>query len=332
MKKLKKILTSSLIITIVIICLSIILEGCEDANGKQVAGIVDKKTIVNNGGKTITFPKDDSGLQEFAVTTVEKGSATMSVIAPARVVASISISKTEPGKIILFDSPDVTSLYSQYKQSKANAELTSKNLIRIKQMYENLGVTAKDLNQAETDAATAKASFEEMTGRLKVLSFNPEALNKIKNNTVWLIADVPEDQLHELKKDEPVKISFASYPGKVFIGRTDAVGDIVDPVTHEVKVRLSLLNPDGKILPGMFAQSDFGNKINSVYVLPLTSVVTVEGRNYVFVQTGLNIFERRQIVLANSDADKLVVLTGINTGEKVVTSGSMLLKGLSFGY
>ena len=157
-----------------IICLSIILDGCEDANGKQVAGIVDKKTIVNNGGKTITFPKDDSGLQVFAVTTVEKGSATMSVIAPARVVASISISKTEPGKIILFDSPDVTSLYSQYKQSKANAELTSKNLIRIKQMYENQGVTAKDLNQAESDAATAKASLEEMTGRLKVLSFSPE--------------------------------------------------------------------------------------------------------------------------------------------------------------
>ena len=60
------------------------------------------------------------------------------------------------------------------------------------------------------------------------------------------MADVPEDQLHELKKKEPVKISFASYPGKVFIGSTDAVGDIVDPVTHEVKVRLSLLNPDGK--------------------------------------------------------------------------------------
>ena len=82
----------------------------------------------------------------------------------------------------------------------------------------------------------------------------------------------------------------------------------------------------------MFARSDFGNKINSVYVLPLTSVVTVEGRNYVFVQTGLNIFERRQIILANSDADKLVVLNGINTGEKVVISGAMLLKGLSFGY
>jgi hypothetical protein len=315
-----------------IIIISISSQSCTDTDGKQSAEAITKKVIVSNGGQTITFPNDSPGLEEFKVSSAEKGSATLSIIAPARIVASISQSKIPGSKIVLFDSPDVTSLYSQYKQSKANVDLTSQNLIRVKQMFDNLGVTGKDLNQAETDAATARASLEEMEGRLKVLGYNPSEMENIKSNMVWLMADVPEAQFNDISKGGTIRTTFAAFPDEVFTGRIDAIGNIIDPNTREIKVRISLTNPSGKFLPGMFAQADFGNKISKAFVLPLTAVVTVEGNNYLFIQTASNTFERRKVIMANSDASKLVILNGLNDNDKVVTSGTMLLKGISFGY
>ncbi len=332
MKRLIEKFIIGIFITTIFLMFGFLVNGCSVASGKQSPVQKPDKISVTNNGKTITFSENNSGLQEFKSSPVEKGSATLSVLAPARIVASITPSENNSDKIILFDSPDVTSLYSQYRQSKANVELTSKNLARIKQMYQNLGVTAKDLNQAETDASTAKTTFEEMEGRLKVLGFNPSELESINGRTVWLMADVPEAQLHEITRGENVKITFAAFPDKVFFGRTEEIGEIIDPTTREVKVRISLSNHENKFLPGMFAQVDFGNKINEAFILPLTAVVTVEGKNYVFIQTSTNSFERKQVTLANSDASKLVVLDGINAGDKVIISGAMLLKGLSFGY
>ncbi|MDR3628669.1 MAG: efflux RND transporter periplasmic adaptor subunit [Ignavibacteriaceae bacterium] len=331
MKNLIKIVCCSLA-AIIILLINLSLQSCTDTDGKQVSEAMAKKVTISSDGQIITFPKNSPGLDEFKVSPAEKGSATLSVIAPARVVAGISHSKSAGYGIVLFDSPDVTSLYSQYKQSKANVDLTSKNLVRVKQMYENLGVTGKELNQAETDAATAKASLEEMEGRLKVLGYNPSELESAKGNMVWLMADVPEAQLHEIAKGGNIRITLAAFPDKIFTGRIDAIGSIIDPNTREVKVRISLSNSDGKFLPGMFAQADFGSKISEAYVLPLSAVVTVEGSSYLFIQTASNTFERRKVILASSDESKLVILSGIKDNEKVVTSGAMLLKGISFGY
>jgi len=331
MKNFMKI-TGYLVVTIIVLLINMSFESCTDTDGKQVSQPIAGRVTISGDGQTITFPNDSPGLDEFKISTVEKGSATLSVIAPARVVAGISHSKSGGNDIVLFDSPDVTSLYSQYKQSRANVDLTSKNLVRVKQMYENLGVTGKDLNQAETDAATAKASLEEMEGRLKVLGYNPSELENVKGNMVWLMADVPEAQLHEVTKGGSIRITLAAFPDKLFVGRIDAIGSIIDPNTREIKVRISLPNTEGKFLPGMFAQVDFGNKISEAYVLPLSAVVTVEGNNYLFIQTAPNTFERRKVILASSDETKLVVLSGLKDNEKVVTSGAMLLKGISFGY
>jgi len=327
-----KVISYMFLAPVIILIISLTLQSCTDTDGKQGPEALAKKVSVGDGGKIITFPKDSPGLDELKVSPAEKGSAILSVIAPARIVASILHSKTPESSIVLFDSPDVTSLYSQYRQSKANVDLTSKNLVRTKQMFDNLGVTGKDLNQAETDAATAKASLDEMEGRLKVEGYNPSEIENIKGDMVWIMADVPEAQLNEISKGGAARITLAAFPNKIFTGRIDAIGSIIDPDTREIKVRISLPNPEGKFLPGMFAQADFGNKLSGAYILPLTAVVTVEGNDYIFIQTAPNIYERRKVIMANSDASKLVILSGLNENEKVVISGAILLKGISFGY
>lgn len=328
--QIRKLLSSIIFVLILSI---FFITGCTKSSGKDEEIFRSpKKAIISNDGDTITFPINSMGLQDFRSQPISKGSATISILAPAKIAATISSEGSGRRKIVLFDSPDLTSLFSQYKQSESSYKLSSKNLTRIKEMFKNQAVTVKDLYQAESDEENARATKEEMEGRLLAAGFNPSEIESISYNSAWLMADVPELQLHQIKKGERIKIKFDAYPGQVFEGRADATGEILDPNTRTVKVRITVANKDSKLLPGMFAQVDFGNPITSAYILPLSAVVTVEGNNYLFVQTAPNVFVRRKVTLANSDDRQLVVLSGIQDGEKVVTSGTMLLKGLSFGY
>ncbi|HEY6953554.1 MAG TPA: efflux RND transporter periplasmic adaptor subunit [Bacteroidota bacterium] len=308
----------------------ILIQGCDGQKSNSLP--ISRKAVVSNDGETITFPPGSPGLQELKTSQVRKGTALISVIAPARVVASILPAVDGTEKVILFESADVTSLYSQYRQSRANVDRTTRNLLRTKEMFESQGATAKDLNEAETDAATARATMAEMDGRLRAIGFNPSELATAATGTVWLICDVTEPQLHEVQQGEDVDVRFSAFPDKKYIGKEESMGAIVDPVTRTVKVRVSLKNPHGQFLPGMFAGVDFGDPQSGVILLPLSAIVTVEGNNYVFVETMPGVFQRRQITITNSDEQRTIVLQGLEDGENVVTNGAMLLKGLSFGF
>jgi membrane fusion protein, heavy metal efflux system len=319
--------------TIMLVALIVVIAGaagCDNVKTEPEASIVSKAAI-SDGGEKIVFPAGSSSLARFSVMTAAKGSITTSVIAPARVVASIPAG-SESNRVLLFDSPDVTTLYSQYRQSKANVDLTSKNLARIRDMLQNQGATAKDLNQAEADVSNARAVQTEMEGRLRSAGFNPRELDETPAGSVWIMSDVSESQLTEVDKGEAVDVYFNAFPNRKFEGHAAALGDVLDPVTRSVKVRITMRNPQEKILPGMFAKVDFGDPKNNVVVIPLESVFTVEGRDYVFLRPEPATFIRRQVVLSAPVGNRVIVLSGISAGETVVTSGAMLLKGLSFNY
>jgi cobalt-zinc-cadmium efflux system membrane fusion protein len=322
------------VIVVFLACLLLILTGCTEKGAKEDADTRSHgRASVSEEGRTIVFPPGSPGLQEVASAVVNRKTAVVSVIAPARVVASIAPMMTaEREPIVLFESPDITSLYSQYRQGKTNVERTAKNLTRTKDMFENHAATGKDVTDAETDAANARASFAEFEGKLRAAGFNPAELANAKPGTVWLIADVTETQLHDVDKGEDVDIFFSSFPDKKVIGKAEAVGEVVDPATRTVKVRVTAPNHQGKLLPGMFARVDFGDPVPDVFVLPPSAIATVEGKDYVFVESAPGEYHRRQVVIRYSSADQVVLSTGLQDGERIVTTGTMLLKGLSFGY
>ncbi|HTX18772.1 MAG TPA: efflux RND transporter periplasmic adaptor subunit [Bacteroidota bacterium] len=291
-----------------------------------------KTAVVDHDGTTIRFPSGSTGLEQIRTTVARQGTVLVSVIGPARVVATITPGTGTAGNLFLFESSDITTLYSQYRQSRSNADLASKNLVRVKEMFDNQGATSRDLNQAEADAANARASMNEMEGRLRALGFSPAELESVKTQMAWLISDVPESELHEVQKGEDVDVYFTSFPGQKMIGKAVAIGDIVDPVTRTVKVRVTLHNPGGRLLPGMFARVDYGDPKSGVIVLPYAAIVTVDAQDYAFIETAAGEFTRRRVTVSNANAQNALVLGGISDGEKVVTRGAMLLKGLSFGY
>ena len=58
----------------------------------------------------------------------------------------------------------------------------------------------------------------------------------------------------------------------------------------------------------------------------------MQGRNYVFLKTAPQVFERREVNIGDQIGDRIVAFSGLKDGENVVTKGVMQLKGLSFGY
>ncbi|EQA36996.1 HlyD family secretion protein [Leptospira inadai serovar Lyme str. 10] len=287
---------------------------------------------ISEQGRLISFPPDYPGLTRFSYITVGVGNASFSVIAPARVVASIKTSVNSGEKIILFDSPETTQLFSEYKRNRATAIKGLKDLMRVRDMYANQAATGRDVTEAESNFAVTKAEADESESKLRTIGLNPKELDNVKGPALWLICDVPESQLSEVQKGEEVRIQLSSFPGKTFVGHAEAIGDAIDPVLRTVKVRVTIKNPKEKILPGMYAKVDFGDPHTSVILLPNRSILTVDEKNYVFVKEGTGSFRRRQIILGTSGEASTIVTDGLSVGETILIEGVILLKGLSFGF
>jgi hypothetical protein len=327
--------SSILALTIVCLASALVLQSCSEANGKDITKIrVVQHADVTQNGIVITFPDTSTNVERFRTSVADEGKANVSLAAPARIVATMSSSldKGKQSNIVLFENPDVTSLFSQYRQAKTTLALNENNLKRIREMFQNQGVTAKEVNQAEADVATARATVNENEARLRTAGFNPLDVESAPNGTVWMISDVPESQLHNVEHGESVDIQLASFPDKTFAGRVEAIGDAIDAATRTVKVRVSMKNTGGKLLPGMFAKVDFTEPQDHVISLPPTAIVTVEGKDYAFVQTTANRFERRTVTVVSSLPQQVIVASGLKQGENVVVEGAILLKGLSFGF
>ncbi|MBK6606052.1 MAG: efflux RND transporter periplasmic adaptor subunit [Leptospiraceae bacterium] len=289
------------------------------------------RPVITEEGVRIKFDPESPGLTQIKVSKFGEGEGFISIAAPSRVIASISTS-VSGGRIVLFESPDINGIYASYQVSKTSLIRSTKNLNRVQDMFKNQVATQKDIIEAEAAVNSAQAETSEFEGKLRALGFNPSELQFVNSNLVWLICDIPETNMSVVKKGKDVKVHFASFPELTLKGKADAIGDNVDPLTRTVKVRVSIPNKEGKFKPGMFAKVEFGDEVKDIAVIPFTSVITVEGHAYVFVQTTPGEFVRRPVVLGNSGSDNVSIVQGLIPGEEVVTGGAMLLKGLSFGY
>ncbi|MES2504861.1 MAG: efflux RND transporter periplasmic adaptor subunit [Myxococcota bacterium] len=281
---------------------------------------------VSKNGAEIIFTEHHPGLEQFKIETVTKQSSVLRIKAPAQVVASFQ------NQGILFSQPEASSLYSEYLQSLANFEKSQKNEARSNEMFKYQAATAKDLGEAKTEALNARSIKSDLEARLKSLGLDPIELKKEKSGKIWLLAEVPENQLHEVEKGEEVKTTLISYPGQTFLGHVAAIGEVIDPGTRTVKVRVTLDGAKDLLKPGMFAECDFGVPEQDAIVLPSTAIVTVEEKNFIFVKKSDHQFERRPVSIANSTEQASVISSGLAPGEQVVTTGAIFLKGLSFGY
>lgn len=309
---------------------------------------VNHKAEIKEQGRVIEFPNDTATLHFFQVEEIKVENLSAEFTAPAKVAATIIKSEENSSRnLVLFDNPDLTGNYTTFIQHQininqiANVNIKQKriNLERYKDLEHNGAATGKDVLEAQTDLAAEetnlqneKAAIIEQEAKLKLAGFDPQILLKAKAGNIWMICDIPESQINKMKIGSTCKVQFSSIPDESFSGKIEDFGNVVDNLTRMVKMRISLPNSNNRFKAGMFAVVSFGLSEGDLLSVPSTSIVTVQGKNYVFVQTSTTKFERREIISGQQINNRIIIFSGLHVGDKVITKGAMQLKGLSFGY
>jgi cobalt-zinc-cadmium efflux system membrane fusion protein len=258
------------------------------------------------------------------------------------------------------ESSDISSAFSDYRHALADQTLLKAQLSRTQLLFDKGAAAQKDLEVAQDAADKARVDVETALERLKVLGVDvdhPSSLVEIfapisgviveQNVTnaagvktldnspnlftiadlsnVWVICDVYENDLANVRLGEFADIHLAAYPGQVLRARIDNIGPIMDPNIRTAKVRLQVANP-GLMRLGMFVTATFhGQRAEPHAVVPAAAVLHLHDRDWVYVPAGENTFRRVEVTGGKMLPQNLQeVLSGIAPGDRVVARALVL--------
>jgi cobalt-zinc-cadmium efflux system membrane fusion protein len=146
-------------------------------------------------------------------------------------------------------------------------------------------------------------------------------------SAVWVVGNVPEKDVQFIRKDQKVNVIVSAYPHAIVPGTITYVGDVLDPATRTMRLRVTVLNPGRLLKPEMFATVlVYAAATPDALTLPIEAVQNGPTGTMVFVQRGMNDFEVRGVKLGSEQGEVVTVLEGVSAGEQVVTKGSFVLK------
>lgn len=269
--------------------------------------------------------------------------------------------KIKTGNTLLqLDSPDYASAFSDKEKAEADLQHKKQVFERAKNLFSSKGIAQRDLESSEADYHQAEVEIARATARLKNLSgdtpssngqfflrapvsgmiserqinigseVRPDASNPLFVITdpghLWVLIDLPEQKLGKIKLGQPVSVEVDAYPDATFPGKITVIGEVLDPLTRRIQVRCSVDDPLHQLKPEMYAHvtpaSD--NQI-SLPRIPNTALFTQGIANFVFVELSPGILQRRRVELTQQGHDYSYVKQGIQRGERIVTSGALLL-------
>jgi Cu(I)/Ag(I) efflux system membrane fusion protein len=143
---------------------------------------------------------------------------------------------------------------------------------------------------------------------------------------MWVLADVPEHALGQVHSGDPVTIHVRSLPGRTFTGRVALIYPQVNKETRTTRVRIELPNPDGTLLPDMYAEVEIATgSTNPTIAVPENAVIYTGTRQLVILDKGEGRFEPREVKIGVRGGGFVEVRKGVSTGDKVVTSANFLI-------
>jgi membrane fusion protein, copper/silver efflux system len=142
---------------------------------------------------------------------------------------------------------------------------------------------------------------------------------------VWVMASVYEYELPFVREGQRGTMTLSYLPGKTFEGRVSLVYPMLDPATRTVQVRLEFANPAMELRPDMYAevelQADLGERLS----VPASAVIETGTRAVVFVDRADGAFEPRDVGIGLRLEQTYEVLSGLQEGERVLTSGNFFV-------
>jgi membrane fusion protein (multidrug efflux system) len=245
---------------------------------------------------------------------------------------------------------------AQLAALEAQRDLAKVNFGRMQELVKDGVISRMEYDQAtaqqrQTEAnvgeiratiarKTIRAPFTGVLGIRKVnlgqyLSAGSAIVQLQSLNPIYVNFGLPQQALGEVHVGRSLRVTSEDLVGKAFTGRVTALDSVVDQATRNVQVQATLANPQGTLHPGMFVQVEVVHGENRpVITLPASAISYAPYGDSVFVITDLKDPKgqtyrgvRQQFVkLEGSKGDQVAVVSGLNPGDEVVTSGVFKLR------
>jgi cobalt-zinc-cadmium efflux system membrane fusion protein len=265
----------------------------------------------------------------------------------------------EKGQLLLtIRSDDVSGGYAAYRKAVADETLARTQLTRTEDLLAHGARSLSDVQVAQNAEDDAKVDVETAAEHLRLLGNDPEKPNNVVNvyapvsgvitdqqvtnaagvqalgpspftisdlSQVWVVCDVYENDLARVRLGDAAEIRLKAYPDQVLAGRVSNISAILDPALRTAKVRIEVRNP-GVMRLGMFVTATFRSQTEDVHAeVPATAILHLHDREWVFVASGGQTFQRVEIVSGVTRPENMQeILSGLKPGTRIVRNALVL--------
>jgi cobalt-zinc-cadmium efflux system membrane fusion protein len=268
----------------------------------------------------------------------------------------------QKGQLLLtVRSDDVSGGYSNYRMAVADEVLARTQYERSKDLYDHGAISLNDLQVAQDTEDKAKIAVDTLAEHLRLLGNDPDkpafmvdifapvsgvitdqevtlaaAIQAFGTpspftisdlSTVWVICDVYENDMPNVRLGDIADITLNAYPDRKFQGTVSNIGAILDPNIRTAKVRIEVQNP-GNMRLGMFVRATFRGQTTEMHtIVPASAILHMHDRDFVYVPAPGNKFRRVEVVggdLLQDNVSLQEVKSGLQPGQQVVTNALVL--------
>lgn len=192
--------------------------------------------------------------------------------------------------------------------------------------------------QLELSRSRVRAPFAGRVANVKVqpgqwVRPGDELMTIVELSRVKVEVQVLEGQIAFLTPGRSARVHFAAFPDEAFVGRIETINPIVDQETRSARVVVSVPNPQGKLLPGMYARVSLdARRFPDRILVPRSAILERDRRKMLFVfepgeEGATRGFAKWRYVTTGLENDSVVEIVHnddtemVSPGEVVLTAG-----------
>ncbi len=259
-------------------------------------------------------------------------------------------------------SPEFGAAQADTAKAMADAQVAERALARHQTLFEADVISRKELDATEADALRAKAELARAQARTHmygsanavnqqlglaatvrgvVVERNLSAGQEVRPDQggpgnqalfvvsdpsiLWVQIDARESDTASLKPGTQVSLTLPNFPGQTFEAKITATGDFIDSTTRAIKVRAVINNAQRLLKAEMLGTAHIERKLSAGVLVPASAVQLRGIEHWAYVQTEPGVFEPRRVKLGYEGLQEVLIVEGVQAGEKVVKENSLLL-------